>query len=128
MRCDRGFTLVELMVVVLIVGILVAVAIPMYNDAADSAKTKTCYANLRTFDGAVEQWRSSDRVNSPTTRWGVQTDAPLDGAGSLIADLSPFVKDCDKAAYCPKGGQYHVTVTADDWVEFVCHDHGDAYR
>ena len=54
-RNEEGFTLVELMVVGLIIGILVAIAIPIFNNASKKAKINTCAANIRTIDGAISQ-------------------------------------------------------------------------
>ena len=55
LKNKKGFTLVELMVVVAILGILVAVAIPVYSSVTDKAERNTCVANIRTVESAVMQ-------------------------------------------------------------------------
>lgn len=62
---NTGFTLVELMAVVLIIGILVAIAIPMYQSSSDDAKLKACKANIRTIASAVEQYKSANNGTTP---------------------------------------------------------------
>jgi len=57
-RDSKGFTLVELMVVLLIIGILVAIAIPIYNSTQLKAKERACEANIRTIEGAAAQYYS----------------------------------------------------------------------
>jgi prepilin-type N-terminal cleavage/methylation domain-containing protein len=64
-RKDEGFTLVELMVVVLIIGILIAIAIPVYNSAIGSANQRTCQANIRTVDGAAETYAATKAAGDP---------------------------------------------------------------
>jgi type IV pilus assembly protein PilA len=118
---EEGFTLVELMVVVLIIGILVAVAIPVFNAASATARQRACQANLRTLDGAVEQWKAALATNDP---------AGWTGLGDAETPLAPYVKDWDGSTVCPAGGSYTTSITvianAPDLCTFRC-PNGHAY-
>ena len=108
-RKDEGFTLVELMVVVLIIGILVAIAIPVFNVARARAQERSCFANQRTLEGAAQTFIADDVANNL---------AQLDGAGwqtavSNGAGNAPFVGSdgfVAEAPICPTNdGSYAFT-------------------
>ena len=65
-RGDGGFTLVELLVVVVIIGILIAIAIPVYLNYTKSAKDKSAQSDLRNAISALEQC-NGDNGNYPAT-------------------------------------------------------------
>ena len=87
-RKDEGFTLVELMVVVLIIGILVAIAIPIFNNASKQAKINTCKANIRTINGALAQKATTEGV--ALTGLTDTTPASLEGDYLKKAPVCPF--------------------------------------
>ena len=86
----RGFTLVEIMIVVLIIGILMAV--PNFVQARTSSRKNTCIANLKQIDSGKEQWAMDNKKDA--------------GATVLQTDLSPtYVKTYPS---CPSGGTYTI--------------------
>jgi prepilin-type N-terminal cleavage/methylation domain-containing protein len=93
-----GFTLVEIMIVVAIIGLLAAIAIPNFVKARTTAQTNACVNNLRQISGAVETWALENR-KVPTD---AVTDADIFGA-SLYIKSKPT---------CPAGGTYSVTTVA----------------
>ena len=77
----RAFTLVEIMIVVLIIGILLAIAIPNFIAAREASRAKACVANLKQIDSAKQQWAMDNKLSSPGTDTGVAT---LVGANAYI--------------------------------------------
>jgi len=89
----RGFTLIEIMIVVLIIGILLAIAVPNFVKARESSRTKACVANLKQMDSAKEQWAMD---NKKATGDACPT-------GTLWGGAEPYIK---AAPVCPSGGTY----------------------
>lgn len=63
---QRGFTLVELLVVVAIIGVLAAIAIPKFTDSTASAKGAKVLADMKTIDSAILQAAASKGVDPAT--------------------------------------------------------------
>ena len=55
-RDTKGFTLVEIMIVVLIIGIIVAIAVPSFIKAREQSRAKACQEAQQKSWGAVQQW------------------------------------------------------------------------
>ena len=75
MKSKKGFTLVELMIVVVIMAILVAVAVPVFSAVTKNAKTKTCIGNQREIISSMGNWlmlMTTDNVSGTFTTSGGQ--------------------------------------------------------
>jgi prepilin-type N-terminal cleavage/methylation domain-containing protein len=83
-RKTGGFTLLEIMVVVCVIGILLAIAVPNFMRARASARLKTIVANLNQVDSAVAQYGMENNLNPPTPL----TQSNLDGTSGTTAYLS----------------------------------------
>jgi prepilin-type N-terminal cleavage/methylation domain-containing protein len=93
MTRKRGFTLVELMIVMCILGLLAVIAIPNYVRGRNTAQKQACVNNLRQIDGGKQQW-------------AIENKKP-DTATPTADDVFLYIK-AERWPNCPADGTYTV--------------------
>jgi len=107
MRGKKGFSLVELMIVVLILGALAAIAVPRILGGANQAKANACATNIDLMNSQIELYYANTG--------GYPADLPtLTGNANYFPDGAPT---------CPFGVAYPDALTANNRVDASSHSH-----
>jgi prepilin-type N-terminal cleavage/methylation domain-containing protein len=91
-RNSSAFTLLEIMIVVTLIGVLAAVAIPSFQQSVAKTQARTCISTLRSVEMAKAQWMADAQKSADET----PADADLFGEGKPLREKPK----------CPSGGTY----------------------
>ncbi len=94
-----GFTLVEIMIVILIMGVLFNIAAPSFIHARDSGQARACINNLHNINTAKEQWAFQNNIAATSTAQPLWLD------NGSVSGLSDYLRG--GAPICPSGGTYN---------------------
>jgi type IV pilus assembly protein PilA len=90
---EKGFSLVELMVVIVIIGVLIAIAIPVYRNTTEKAELRACHANQRMIEGAASQYAMNEGID-------IEEVNQIDVLNNYFSGGVPK---------CPSGDDYSIT-------------------
>lgn len=98
---QRGFTLVEVMIVVLVISILTSIAVPSFLRPRETSRRNGCIDNLKQIDSAKEQWAMDNRAAS--------------GAVVNMSDIAGvYMKTPVTGPVCGGGGSYTLNPVGTD--------------
>ncbi|MBR4653289.1 MAG: prepilin-type N-terminal cleavage/methylation domain-containing protein [Kiritimatiellae bacterium] len=109
-KMKKGFTLVEIMIVVAIIAILAAVAIPNFLKYRADARSQACVSNMKQLQTAAESWRTTQ--SDPTA-----VPAKSDLVGT---ETTKYIRKEADSFICPEGGEYVIATAEGGAITVTC--------
>lgn len=110
----KGFSLVEIMIAVVIIGIILAIALPNYSKSGKASQKTVCIANLEKIDAAVDQWLLENHASAGTSLSGSEDEI----YNNYVRGGKPK---------CPAGGEYTLH-SAGDRPQVTCSKESEGHK
>lgn len=105
---QHGFTLVELVIAVIVLGALILIALPVYSNVTANAKRRTVEANLKIIDGAIAVYRAAEGLPS-------EEEKEIETTDILNGYLEKWPEGPDMADYGIENGKAVVDLPDESW-------------
>ena len=102
---EAGFTLIEVMIVVLIIGILLNIATPGFISAREGSRAKACVGNLKQIDSATQQYCMNKKLSAANYTTAGNTPTVDTNASTGLVGASGYIR---ALPVCPSNGSYAV--------------------
>ena len=124
MKSKKGFTLVELMIVVVIMAILVAVAVPIFSAVTENARKKTCAGNRREIVAQVNNYLMGSVDGVQRTEVTAEYEIVSNGKKATSNTL-PSTELFQTIPYCPVDGGIYTISVVKNVITVKCNAHTD---